>query len=598
VSTPDPQRLEDGLRQLRELGYLSTPASTYVARRAGGGRSIGRAVMASSLWIGAGTGWAFALLLVASALLADPELLQWPRSLLVLFIELGLLLSLLFAFVTGLFSAGVLFGHRGSGSIRGSLVERALLLLPGLLATLYLVDRVGRSLLEGAAPGLWWWGGALLVLFAASFAALLSGAMRGALAMVRLQLHGVYAPPRVSRSQQLMPAITGAVLAILLLSVGPYRGATGGTWFDEVEVQTSGAGAPLLLIAIDGLSDPPALQGLQEGVVLPSPGIAPTAFWNEIATGFAASEHGLASASTTAPRGWQVGGERLRGDPVLSTLLERLMPGVGLAAQHAADRRELRRPPVWEIAARAGRTARVINWWGSYPAARATGLEVISDRQWLRHSGDAQVDSLLAAPDYLLLDDQQLESMRERSAALLDTFAAFAIVAARLYAGADRAQWPPVFELAASADLYHLQRASEAAVSAGPELVAVLLSGPDILARSDTAPGLRQAWEDFLLGRVARLADRDGRDFWLLATGRGPGGVPRGSWGVGPWSSEPAESAARILEQLGIVPAADMAGVSTPSAPATYGLLRSTGELRARVAPDLDQLRSLGYIGD
>jgi hypothetical protein len=120
---PDPRRLEEGLRQLRQLGYLATPASTYVARSVGQRRSIPRAVLASSLWIGVGTGLVFALLMVASAVLADPGLLQWPRSLLVLLVDLGLLLSLLFAVVTGLFSAAVLWAHRSGNTIRGGLIE-------------------------------------------------------------------------------------------------------------------------------------------------------------------------------------------------------------------------------------------------------------------------------------------------------------------------------------------------------------------------------------------------------------------------------------------------------------------------------------------
>ena len=58
-----------------------------------------------------------------------------------------------------------------------------LVLVPGLLATGYLVDRVGRALLEGANQATWGAAVALLVLFAGLFASVLSGAMRGALAM-------------------------------------------------------------------------------------------------------------------------------------------------------------------------------------------------------------------------------------------------------------------------------------------------------------------------------------------------------------------------------------------------------------------------------
>jgi hypothetical protein len=592
VDPPDPQRLEDGLQQLRELGYLHTPAATYVARRVGQRRSIPRAILASSLWIGVGTGLVFALLMVASAVLADPGLLQWPRSVFILFVDLGLVLSLLFAAVTGLFSGAVLLAHRG------------LVLLPGLLATGYLVDRVGRTLLEGAPPEVWMPGAVLLVIFAILVAAILSGTMRGALAMVRLQLHGVWSPPRIGPRERILPAAIGGLLAVLLLLGGPYRHGDRSPWFDEIEIQPHTEATPLLIIGIDGLTGPDRLRefgSLRSGAARGSGDLAPTAYWNEIATGFSAREHGLASPSTPAPRGWAVGGERLREDPVLGTLVTRLMPGVGLAQQHAADRRELRRPPIWEIAVRAGRRARVINWWGTYPAASAEGLEVISDRQWLRHSAAAETDSVLAFPEYLLLSTGDFERRRAELMPALDP----------LLVELDSLRAPApvrrVFELASTADLFHLARAREAVVAAGPELVAVLLSGPDILVRAagehpdwpgDSAARFRLSYETFLLALVADIIRDAGRESWLLGIGRHRDGSPGGSWGVGAWPDRADETAALALARLGVPAAADMGGVSAEDAPATFGLLRPESVRQPRVAPDLEQLRSLGYIGD
>jgi len=604
VDPPDPQRLEDGLRQLRDLGYLHTPASTYVARRVGQRRSIPRAILASSLWIGVGTGLVFAFLMVVSAVLADPGLLHWPRSVFILFVDLGLVLSLLFAVVTGLFSAAVLLAHRGGNTIRGGLIERGLVLLPGLLATVYLVDRVGRTLLEGAPAEVWMPGAALLVIFAILVAAILSGTMRGALAMVRLQLHGVWSPPRIGPRERVLPAAIGGVLAVLLLLGGPYRHGDRNPWFDEIEIQPVAEAAPLLIVGIDGLTGPDVLiefGTLRSGAALGSGDLAPTAYWNEIATGFPAREHGLASPSTPAPRGWAVGGERLREDPVLSTLVTRLMPGVGLAQEHAADRRELRRPPIWEIAVRAGRRARVINWWGTYPAARAEGLEVISDRQWLRHSAAAESDSALAFPEYLLLSG---EDFGRRRAALVRTLEPLLAELDSLGAPAPVRR---VFELASTADLYHLARAREAAVAAGPELVAILLSGPDILARAagehpdwprESASRFRSTYEKFLLARVAEIIRDAGRESWLLGVGRHADGSPSGSWGIGAWPDRADEAAALALARLGVPAAADMGGVSAEDAPSSFGLLRLESVRQPRVAPDLEQLRSLGYIGD
>jgi len=126
----------------------------------------------------------------------------------------------------------------------------------------------------------------------------------------------------------------------------------------------------------------------------------------------------------------------------------------------------------------------------------------------------------------------------------------------------------------------------------------LLLSGPDILARAGAATAVRQGWEAALAGELVSLAASSGRDLWLLGVGRDSDGNPTGTWSVGPWPAVPAASAAQVLVRLGIVPAADMAGVTASGAPPTYGMLRPGGQVQPRVAPDLEQLRSLGYIGD
>lgn len=593
----DPRKLEEGLEQLRELGYLRTPASTYVARRVAGTRSIVPAVLASSLWIGAGTGLVFSILMVISAVISDPGLLGVPRSLALLFFQLALVLTVIFALVAGLFSTAVLVLHRRGAPIRGSWSERFLVLVPGLLATIYLVDRVGRALLEGARPDVWGAEAVLLIAVAAFFATVFSGAMRGALAMVRLQLHGTWTPPRISALERLLPAIVGVAVSIVLVVTGPYRPGDRLPWFDEVAIDAVAEARRLVLVGIDGLpaGDPP--DDARTGVAWPATTDNPTAYWNEIATGFAAREHGLVSPSTSAPRGWAGGGERLRQDPVLGTLVHRLMPGLGLTEQHAADRRELRRPPVWEIVARAGRRCRVVNWWGSYPAATATGLEVISDRQWLRHSAGAELDSLLASPGYLLLDDASFEAARARYTGELEKFAP--LLEELSAPGSVR----DVFTLAATADLFHLDRATEAMEA---DLVAVLLTGADVLLRAgagvegwseEASATLRAAWLAHLVERLMVGFDLAPDEMWVLGVQRDATGTVEGTWAFGPWPRQPAAMGGVILQRLGLAPAADMAGAAA-GGPATYGLLRPGEGQHVRVAPDLEQLRSLGYIGD
>jgi hypothetical protein len=273
------------------------------------------------------------------------------------------------------------------------------------------------------------------------------------------------------------------------------------------------------------------------------------------------------------------------------------MPGLGLAEQHAADRRELRRPPVWEIAARAGRRTRVVNWWGSYPAATASGLEIVSDRQWLRHSAGAELDSSLASPAYLLLDEPTFEATRARFASDLERFSPLL----------DELQAPAavrdVFALAATADLFHLDRALSAD---GTEFIAVLLSGCDVLVRAGgTVEGwdpaaserLRRAWLEYLVERMLEGLDLASGELWVLGVERDPSGVVSGTWGIGPWPRQPAAMGAEVLNRLGIPAATDMAGAAV-GGPATYGLLRPVEGRSSRVAPDLEQLKSLGYIGD
>jgi hypothetical protein len=593
----DPRKLEEGLEQLRELGYLRTPASAYVARRVAGRQSMVPAVLASSLWLGAGTGLAFSILMVVSAVISDDSLLGAPRSLLLLFFQLALVLTVIFALVAGLFSSAVLFLHRRGAPIRGSWTERFLVLVPGLLATVYLVDRVGRALLEGADPGVWGAGAALLVLVAAFFATVFSGAMRGALAMVRLQLHGTWTPPRISAVERFTPGLVGMAVSILLVITGPYRPGDRLPWFDEVTVQPVAEATRLVLVGVDGLPADLAPEDARPGVAWPELTDSPTAYWNEIATGFSAREHGLVSPSTSAPRGWGGGGERLREDPLLGTLVSRLMPGLGLAEQHAADRRELKRPPVWEIAARGGRRTRVVNWWGSYPAVVSPGLEIVSDRQWLRHSAGAELDSSLAAPAYLLLDEARFEAARARYAGEIERFTPLL----------DELEAPreirEVFALAATADLFHVECAADAE---GTDFVALLLTGCDVLLRAgagvetwDAAASvrLRSTWLDYIVERLLESLGPATGDLWVLGVERELSGAVSGTWGVGPWPGRPAAMGAAVLERLGIPAAADMAGASV-GGPETYGLLRPGEGSSARVAPDLEQLKSLGYIGD
>ena len=108
---------------------------------------------------------------------------------------------------------------------------------------------------------------------------------------------------------------------------------------------------------------------------------------------------------------------------------------------------------------------------------------------------------------------------------------------------------------------------------------------------------LRQVYARALLEAVESRFPRANGNTWVLGVERDALGGVSDTWGIGPWPQRPSESAALILETLGVPAALDMSGAGE-GGPLTYGLLRPDRAHQPRVAPDLEQLRSLGYIGD
>ncbi len=91
-------------------------------------------------------------------------------------------------------------------------------------------------------------------------------------------------------------------------------------------------------------------EGASGGVLSDGPAVAPR-FWNTVATGRFAEDHGIDGL---------------------------VCPGPGqeahpcLASDRTAD-------PLWEIVERSGRTVGVVNWWNTYPVAGVDGV-IVSDR--------------------------------------------------------------------------------------------------------------------------------------------------------------------------------------------------------------------------
>lgn len=613
----DPARLEEGLRRLRGLGYLQSPAEEYLARRVGLRRSDRQTAVAVGLWVGGALGVLGALLLAVSAVLSEPALLRRPEVLLALWLELTLVLVLAGALVTGP-AAAVMLALRGRGgrSVRARL-EVLVVLAPSLASSLYLADRLGRALARtfGEGGGLGWWVGAVLVAVGVGLVgSAVAWSVSSAVALGRMQSARAPSDPVLSAGQRLTPWLLVSSSAFLLLVLGPYRGLDDLPPLDDVVPMVSAPPRSLFLVTLDGVGDPREI-GLGAGRPVGSAdeiGEHPAAYWNEVATGFTAREHGVGGAAAAGLRGWEDGVGAMSDDPLLAILLRHLLPGVGLGETIAADRRDLRRPPVWEIAAVAGRRVRAINCWATYPAARREGLEVISDREFLRLYEGVAPDSFVAWPPSFAArsDAAWRERLRERRSSLDGYRSGERWL--RDYAPGDTAL-TRIWDLATAADVYHLERATEElAPAVGPSLVVVHLTGADLLERAlRDAPGpaataLRGYFHDFLAESIARMELPDPYTVVYLGRASGEGGEPPGAWVVGdPAAPEQTDEwAAWLLWTQGVLPARDL---PTPPAipaatlqgerPATFGRLHVHEEGAARSGADLERLRSLGYIG-
>ena len=609
-SRHDPQRLEEGLQRLRELGYLQTPAESYVAARVGRAGSRRRSAAAAGVWIGGGGGLIVSFLLTLSAVVSEPILLERPRSLLWLWLDMTAVLVVLAGLGTGAVAWGLLASsERGRGPTVAR-VERLLLWLPGLVASLYLADRLGRVALVDLSGPSWLLGTSAVAVLVGLVGALVSWSLSGALALARLQGRGVFRPVRLRAWERPLPFLVFAAAAASILTAGPYRGLDPIPRLGELEVRVSGPPTRMLVVAVDGVTGPVVWPGDDR----PRPGVPraqdgrqhPAGYWNELATGFPPSEHGLGSASAAGPRGFDQGIGGLTRDPVLALLVRHLLPGVGLGRTVAADRRDLRRPPVWEILAAAGRSVRVVNWWATYPAMVVPGLEVVSDRHFLRlHDGRGDGPGLVSPPDLLVEDARawrtELEAARRRIEGytrgrdwLDDPFRVRAR-ATGLGPGNGSGPLPRGPGDRGRAGNRSRRRASQRDGHRPPRPRAGRRGGHGIPGAALGAGGLCPCVARATRRRLERRGGHrteganDGRSVW----GRGPTAMPRRARAWAPW----------LLWSQGVVPPLDMElpsrlrGSPLPAdRPETYGRTDPPRYPAGRSVDDLERLRSLGYI--
>lgn len=610
----DPARLEEGLRRLRELGYLQSPAEEYLTRRVGLRRSDRQTVIAVGLWVGGALGGLGSVLLLISAVLSEAALLQRPQTLLWLWLEITVVLVVAGALATGVAAALVLSLRGRGGALPFVRPELVVVLVPSLASSLYLADRIGRalvSILPGGDAGLTWWSGAVVVaLGVGSLGSAVAWSISAAVALGRMQGSKLDPAPAFSRGQRLAPWLVLSAAALVLLGLGPYRGLDALPSLEDVVPTVVEEPSPWFLVTLDGITDP-ARMGWIRPVEIDSGAAGsahPAAYWNEVFTGFGPREHGVAGAAAAGLRGWDDGVGEMSDDPLLALLLRHLLPGVGLGETIAADRRDLQRPPVWEIAAVAGRRARAVNCWATYPAARREGLEIVSDREFLRLFDGAAVDSFLVWPASMAVEGDEVwhRTLREAQQDL----AAYREGADRLRAqGPSSTRLQRVWELATASDLHHLRRATQDLDSRiAPTLVVVHLNGLDILRRALRELPLGPAAEEILGHYEAFLRDaleayRPPPDYATVILGRSPTG---GAWAVGHGDAPPQirQWAAWVLWEQGILPARDLEAppsvvqsLADRERPATFGRLQTRAAGAARSGADLERLRSLGYIG-
>jgi hypothetical protein len=654
----DPKRLEQGLRQLRALGYLQSPAEVFVARRMPRRGGALRSTLAVGTWVGGGGGGAVGLLLWLAALLASPGLIDRPGEAGWLLLQMVAVVALGGALLVCAVTWPLFVRMPQSDHARGTRLVRASLLLTALLVAAYVADVLGRHLLQGLPRSLW---PAVLVglaALAATVGSWLAELMAVMVAAARLRVAREPAQSPQPRAPAGLLWLPGLCVALVLLGFGPYTQLRPVPRLDELpKPPTAAIAGPLLVVAIDGLalSDVQELAAHAPASLLGVCGAqarslradraarAPTAFWNEIATGLPARIHGLSGAAATLPVGVRGEVSGLLRDPVLSTVSQRLLPGVGLGRLQASDQRELLRPPFWEIATWAGRRVLVVNWWATYPAAQHPPLEVVTDRWFLRlWDGDpaALADSLLSAPRDLAA--QLLGGMRDAAALLelaaqrrlqLPAAAAGDSLLALDAPGADAgaAALSGAWRYATSSDALHVALAQAALGHASRDVVVVHLNGLDILDRRVNAlarsagrsagvdpQGRRRSVQlrdlyirylDALLQPLARAAPA-GRLLLVGSAEREPGREVW-AWATGPAVLEPStdsmwELVSVLLADLGIPPSREMHAPWPPAErtgawalprPATYGQRPDWTPRVGRARQDLEGLRSLGYIG-
>jgi hypothetical protein len=401
----------DDLRaRLRELGYLDAGVDRFVLGAASGGRGLLAVASRASARIGV----LAALLLGPSAAIALsarlPGLVTGARDAVVLTLYLSVLFGVavaLFAFVVSVLLGSVAARVRGERLAgRARLFGRAAGLLVGAGCLVYLVlwwravNPAGSIRLAGART--------VVVLAWAAFVSALLGHAAHVTTLALIARGGEAFSTRLlpfrrrwaTRAAPGLAAFLGAAMLLWATTRGE-PGVTAGT-NEPLVARPTGVG--LTVVALDGVDlglverlraqgRLPALGAILDGPRLrlpPSDAPDPARAWTSLATGMPPGVHGVGGIEARRVSGMGGRASGLGGSIAAATDLLRLTRPALTTGM------ERRVKTFWEVAAEAGLSSLVVNWWATWPADGPGA--VLTDRIVLRLERGGALDAEVAPP--------------------------------------------------------------------------------------------------------------------------------------------------------------------------------------------------------
>jgi hypothetical protein len=410
----DKPSVDDLRARLRELGYLDAGVDRFVLGPVRGSRGLVSVAWRSSARIGLLAALLLGPSTVTALAVRIPGLVTGVRDAFVLAIYLGVFFGV--AVTAGSLAAALGLGALASrvGEGPGAAARaRVLAMAAGALVAagclVYLVfwwRTVGPA---GATPyrSPWTW---LVLAVAVGVSLLLGHLVRittlAVTARGEAASWAILGRSRRSRATRLALGTLAFAAAAALLVVAAPREAGTAPRAPAPVLPVTQTGLRLTVIAIDGLDADylgrlagegrtPALAHLLAGAVasLPASDAAdPARTWTSFATGQPATIHGVGGIETRRVSGTE--GTVEAGS------------GVGAAIAAATDALRLTRPALttsvqrrsktfWEVAADAGLSTLVVNWWATWPVPDSGGI-VLSDRATLRLDRGGALDAEIA----------------------------------------------------------------------------------------------------------------------------------------------------------------------------------------------------------